>query len=67
MNYNIDTEVNESTFEDLRELYEITDAEQIHTLLGDPILLDRYAKNFDYLYERVVDIAALHLSNSRNL
>lgn len=63
MNYNIDTEVNESTFEDLRELYEITDAEQIHTLLGDPILLDRYAKNFDYLYERVVDIAALCWNN----
>lgn len=63
MNYNIDTEVNESTFEDLRELNEITSSEQIHDLLGDPILLDRYAHNYNYLYERVVDIAALCWNN----
>lgn len=63
MNYNIDTEVNESTFEDLRELTEITSSEQIHDLLGDPILLDRYAHNYNYLYERVVDIAALCWNN----
>lgn len=63
MNYNIDTEVNESTFEDLRELTEITSSEQIHDLLGDPILLDRYVHNYNYLYERVVDIAALCWNN----
>ena len=63
MNYNIDTEENESTFEDLKELYEITTVEQIHDLLGDPILLDRYVHNFDYLYDRVVDVASLCWNN----
>ena len=63
MNYNIDTEENESTFEDLKELYEITTEEQIHDLLGDPILLDRYVHNFDYLYDRVVDVASLCWNN----
>lgn len=66
MNYNIDTEVNESTFEDLRELNEITSTDQIHHLLGDPILLDRYKNNFDYLYERVVDVASLCWNNRDN-
>ncbi len=63
MNYNIDTEENESTFEDLKELYEITTEEQIHDLLGDPILLDRYVHNFDCLYDRVVDVASLCWNN----
>ena len=63
MNYNIDTDVNESQFEDLRVLNEITTVEQIHDLLGDPILLDRYVHNFDYLYDRVVDVASLCWNN----
>ena len=59
INYNIATDVNETTFEDLKDLQEITSVEQIHKALGDVILLDRFAKNFDYLYNKVVDVAAL--------
>lgn len=63
MNYNTDTEVNESEFEDIRAYYEITDASVIHELLGDIIILDRYKDNFEYLYDRVVDVAALCWNN----
>ena len=63
MNYNTDTEVNESEFEDIRAYYEITDAKTIYDLLGDIIILDRYKDNFEYLYDRVVDVAALCWSN----
>ena len=63
MNYNIDTTVNESIFEDLKDLQEITTTEQIHDLLGEPILLDRYANDFGRFYERVVDIASLCWNN----
>lgn len=63
MNYNTDTEVNESEFDDIRVYQEITDEQTIHDLLGDIIILDRYKSNFDYLYNRVVDVAALCWSN----
>ena len=63
MNFNKDTEVNESTFDDIRVYQEITDADTIYALLGDMIVLDRYKNNFDYLYDRVVDVAALCWSN----
>ena len=63
MNYNTDTDVNESQFDDLRELYEITEESQIHEFLDDPIILDRYVDNFDYLYDRVVDVAVLCWNN----
>jgi hypothetical protein len=63
INYNINTEVNESTFDDLKELQEITTVDQIHHALGDVILLDRFAKNFEYLYNRVVDVASLCWGN----
>lgn len=63
MNYNTDTEVNESEFEDIRQYQEITDAKTIYALLGDTIILNRYKDNFEYLYNRVVDVAALCWSN----
>lgn len=59
MNMNIDTDVNESQFEDLRQFYRITNAEQITEFLGDVIILNRYKNNFSYLYDRTVDVAAL--------
>lgn len=63
INYNIDTDVNESTYEDLKDLQEITSVDQIHHALGDVILLDRFVKNYDYLYNKVVDVASLCWSN----
>ena len=63
INYNIATDVNETTFDDLKDLNEITSVDQIHKALGDVILLDRFAKNFDYLYNKVVDVASLCWSN----
>lgn len=63
MNYNTDTNINESEFEDIRQYQEITDSKTIYELLGDMIILNRYKDDFDYLYNRVVDVAALCWSN----
>lgn len=63
INFNIDTDVNESKFEDIRELHEITEAQQIYDLLGEIIILDRYKNNLEYLYERTVDVASLCWNN----
>lgn len=50
-------------FDDLQALDEITDPEQIHELLGDPIVLKRYKADFDYLINRTVGIAELCWGN----
>ena len=50
-------------FDDLNELDEITTADQIHDLLGDPIVLERYKSRFDYLMNRTVGIAELCWGN----
>lgn len=50
-------------FDDLSSLDEITDPQQIHELLGDPLILNRYKSNFDYLFNRVVGIAELCWGN----
>lgn len=63
MNYNTDTDINESEFEDIRQYQEITDSKTIYELLGDMIILNRYKDDFDYLYNRVVDVAALCWGN----
>jgi len=63
INYNIDTDTNESEFKDLRKFHEITTKEQITECIGDIIILDRYAKNYDYLYNRIVDVAVLCWNN----
>lgn len=63
MNLNKDTNVNESIFEDLREKQEITSRQEIYNYLGDIIILNRYKDNFSYLFDRVVDIAAMCWSN----
>lgn len=63
INFNIDTDVNESRFEDIAALYEITSSEQIYDLIGETIILDRFKHDFDYLYERVVDVASLCWNN----
>ena len=63
INFNIDTDVNESRFEDIAALYEITDKNQIYDLLGETVILDRFKHDFDYLYERVVDVASLCWNN----
>ena len=65
MNYNIDTDVNETVFDDLKPYQEITDAETIKELMGEPVILNRYKgdEEFDWLFEHTVDIAALCWSN----
>lgn len=50
-------------FDDLVDLDEITTADQIHDLLGDPIVLDRYRNKFDYLVNRTIGIAELCWGN----
>lgn len=66
MNFNVDTDINESRFDDIVVYQEITDEGTIHELMGDPIILDRYKNNFDYLYERTVDIAVLCWNNKND-
>ena len=66
MNFNVDTDINESRFDDIAVYQEITDEDTIHELMGDPIILDRYKNNFDYLYERTVDIAVLCWNNKND-
>ena len=63
INYNIDTTVNESQFPDLAQLEEITTKDQIFEFLGDTVLIKRYIHDYDYLYNRVVDVAALCWNN----
>lgn len=63
LNYNKDTEVNESEFEDLREYDEITDTKTIHKCLGDPIILNHYKTTNETLLRRIVDVAALCWNN----
>ncbi len=52
-----------SLFDDLQQIVntdgEITNAKQIHELIGDPIIIDRYKGNFDFLFNRLVGIAEL--------
>ncbi len=61
--FNTDTEVNESRFEDIAQLYEITSKDQIYEFLGETIILDRFIHDFDYLFDRVVDVASLCWNN----
>ena len=65
MNYNIDTDVNETVFDDLKPYQEITDAGTIKELMGEPVILNRYKgdEEIDWLFEHTVDIAALCWSN----
>lgn len=66
MNFNKDTDVNETTFEDLKQYQEITDAETIKELMGEPVILGRYKdpEAFNWLYNHTVDIAVLCWSNT---
>ena len=50
-------------FDDLINLDEITTSEQIHELLGDPVIIDRYRSRFDHLFDRTVAIAELCWGN----
>lgn len=50
-------------FDDLSQLDEIKTPEQIHELLGDPIVLERWVNNYDYLFNRVVAVAELCWGN----
>lgn len=58
LNFNTDTDRNESVFEDIAQYNEITDESTIYELLGDTIILDRH-KDLQTLYERVVDVCVL--------
>ena len=52
-----------SLFDDLAQIAntdgEITNSKQIHELIGDPIIIDRYKGNFDFLFNRLVGISEL--------
>ena len=50
-------------FDDLAELDEITTREQVVELVGEPIVLERYASHFDELFNRVVGVAELCWGN----
>ena len=63
LNMNTDTEVNESTFEDLAALDEFKTEDEVHKYLGDPIIIKRYTTNFERLFERVVDITGMCWGN----
>lgn len=58
MNFNRDTDVNESQFPDIRQYQTIDTPELVYQLLGDLIILDRYTDPdlYDQLYNRVVDV-----------
>lgn len=63
MNYNTDTDFNETEYDDLKQLDEITDEKQIIDALGEIIILDRFKHDIDYLLSRVVDVAVLCWGN----
>ena len=63
MNYNTNTNHNESRFKDLAAQDEITTPEEIKEFLGDIIIIDRFVHNYDYLFDRVVDVAAMCWNN----
>ena len=63
MNINIDTDVNESRFDDLAQYYEITTPELLDELIGVPIILNHYMDNINDLLERIVTITAMCWGN----
>ena len=65
MNYNTDTDVNETVFDDLKQYQEITDPELVKELVGSPVILDHYTgeDEFDRLFNHTVDVAALCWGN----
>lgn len=62
-NYNIDTEVNESIFDDLNCMDEITDKQMVLDLVGVPVILNRHKGDMEMLMTRVVDIAVMCWGN----
>lgn len=64
MNYNTNAEHNESRFPDLQAQDEITTQEEIREFLGDVIIIDRFTHNYDYLFDRVVDVAVMCWNNT---
>lgn len=62
-NYNIDTDINESEFDDLRCMDEITDTDTLIDLIGMPVVLDRHRSDMETLMRRVVDIAVMCWGN----
>lgn len=63
LNYNIDTDVNETEFEDLKDYYEMTTSDQIIDALGDVIIIDRFRHNYDYIFNKTVDVCKLCWNN----
>lgn len=63
INYNKNTDINESVFDDICQYQEIVDSDTIIELMDPPVILDRYVHNFDYLFERTIDVAALCWNN----
>lgn len=62
-NYNINTVVNESKFDDLSLMDEITDKETLLELVGVPVILNRHKSDMETLMTRIVDIAGMCWSN----
>ena len=63
MNINTNAKHNESRFNDLATQDEITTQEEIKEFLGDIIIIDRFVHNYDYLFDRVVDVAVMCWNN----
>lgn len=65
LNFNTDTDHNESVFEDLAGYDEITDEKVIYEVLGEDIILNRYG-DLHTLFEKVVDVCVLCWNNEYN-
>lgn len=65
MNFNIDTDHNETEFDDLKQYQEITDVNTIIDVMGVPVILNRYKSDTSirWLFEHTVDVAALCWGN----
>ena len=63
MNYNIDTDVFETKFEDLAGMYDIHDTETLLNTIGVPVILSHYKDNFGWLVEHTVDVCKLCWNN----
>lgn len=65
MNYSKASNINETTFEDLKPFQELTSEEHVLDLIGVPVILNRHTEEsrFNYLLEHTVDIAAMCWGN----
>ena len=65
MNFNTDTDINESEFSDIAKYDTITEENMniVYDILGEIIILNRFKDNVGYLFNRVIDTAVLVWNN----